>query len=47
MIKKIGTLAREELLEIYSSRIFLELNVKVRKNWRNDNEQIKSFGYKK
>ncbi|MGL5640221.1 MAG: GTPase Era [Mycoplasmoidaceae bacterium] len=47
MIKKIGTLAREELLEIYNSKIFLELNVKVRKNWRNDNEQIKSFGYKK
>ncbi|MGL4616740.1 MAG: GTPase Era [Mycoplasmoidaceae bacterium] len=47
MIKKIGTLAREELLEIYSSKIFLELNVKVRKNWRNDNEQIKNFGYKK
>ena len=47
MIKKIGTLARVELLEIYSSWIFLELNVKGWKNWRNANEQIKSLGYKK
>ncbi|MGL4647373.1 MAG: GTPase Era [Mycoplasmoidaceae bacterium] len=47
MIKKIGTLARKELLEIFDSKIYLELNVKVKKNWRNNNDFIIDFGYKK
>ncbi len=40
MIKKIGTLAREELEFFTGKKIFLDLNVKVRKNWRNDDFTI-------
>lgn len=36
MIKEIGTLAREEIEFFTGRRVFLDLHVKVRKNWRND-----------
>lgn len=45
MIKEIGTKARQELLKIYDSKIFLKLYVKVAKNWRDDNTKLKEFGY--
>lgn len=44
VIKEVGTSARKELESLLNSRIHLELHVKVRKKWR-DNEQIlKSLG---
>lgn len=46
-IKQIGIDARKELNEIYDCKIFLETNVKVRKNWRNNDTMIREFGYKK
>lgn len=46
-IKEIGTDSRKELLKIFDTKIFLELNVKVRKKWRDDNLMIASLGYKK
>ncbi|HEW92696.1 MAG TPA: GTPase Era [Thermotogaceae bacterium] len=36
MIKKIGILSREEIEFFTSKKVFLDLHVKVRKNWRND-----------
>ncbi|MBC8267044.1 MAG: GTPase Era [Flavobacteriales bacterium] len=44
-IKRIGTEARRELERFFDKKIFLETVVKVKKNWRDDNRQLKSFGY--
>ncbi len=44
-IKGIGMAAREELEMILGSKIFLELWVKVKENWRDRENYIRSFGY--
>ena len=44
MLKKIGTAARLELEKIAQKKIFLELYVKVVKNWQKDSAFIKSLG---
>ena len=44
-IKRIGTEARTDLEHILGTRVFLDLSVKVRKNWRRDANQIRRFGY--
>ena len=44
-IKRIGSEARADLERIVGSRIFLDLSVKVKKNWRRDASQIRRFGY--
>ena len=44
-IKRIGTEARRELERFLGKKIFLETPVKVKKNWRNDDRQLKQFGY--
>ena len=44
-IKRIGTEARRELEQFLGKKIFLETPVKVKKNWRNDDRQLKQFGY--
>ena len=44
-IKRIGTEARRELERFFDKKIFLEIVVKVKKNWRDDDRQLKSFGY--
>jgi len=36
MLKKIGTLAREEMERMFGRRIYLELFVKVQPQWRKD-----------
>lgn len=46
-IKKLGILIRAKLSEIYDCKLFLQSFVKVKKNWRDDNEIIKDLGYKK
>ena len=45
MLKKIGTLAREDIEKMLDKRVFLELWVKVRPDWRNSANQIKNFGF--
>ena len=45
MLKKIGTGARIELEKITQKKIFLELFVKVQKNWLKDKNALKEFGY--
>jgi len=43
-LKEIGTEARKDLEGFFGRKIFLELHVKVRKNWRDDEETLKSLG---
>ncbi|MBE5032934.1 GTPase Era [Gallalistipes aquisgranensis] len=45
MLKKVGTQAREELEKFLGKKVFLQLFVKVNDNWRNDERQLKRFGY--
>ena len=45
MIKKIGQTAREELESFFESRVFLELRVKVDKNWSKDPRSLRRLGY--
>lgn len=45
MLKKIGTQARLELENMTDKKVYLELYVKVQKNWLKDKNLIKSFGY--
>ena len=44
-IKKIGTEAREEISKKIGARVYLELWVKVKEDWRNNPNSVKSFGY--
>lgn len=44
-IKQIGTEARADLEQLLGTQVFLDLNVKVKKNWRRDASQIRRFGY--
>jgi GTP-binding protein Era len=46
MLKKIGTTARQEIEAMSERKVFLELRVKVRKNWRDNEQALKWFGYK-
>ncbi len=45
MLKKIGSLAREEMEKILGTKVFLELWVKVKPDWRNNNSILKTLGY--
>lgn len=44
-IKKLSTAARKKIEEFVDHPIFLQMNVKVRENWRDDDRQLKHFGY--
>ncbi|MCL2530071.1 MAG: GTPase Era [Coriobacteriia bacterium] len=44
-IKTIGSEARKDLEHLLGASVYLDLRVKVRKNWRKDAHQIKRFGY--
>ena len=44
-IKKIGTEASEEISKKIGARVYLELWVKVKEDWRNNPNSVKSFGY--
>ncbi len=44
-LKRVGTEARKDLEKFFKKKVFLELYVKVNKNWRNDGKQLKRFGY--
>lgn len=45
MLKKIGSFARTEIEKMTGRKIYLRLWVKVRKNWRNDENMLNRFGY--
>jgi GTP-binding protein Era len=46
MLKRIGTTARHEIEEMSGRKVFLELRVKVLKEWRKDEKAMKRLGYK-
>lgn len=45
VLKKVGTLARRELEDLLETKIFLELYVKVKKDWREDLSLLQELGY--
>jgi len=45
MIKRIGTQARQELTPLLETRVYLDLRVKVLKDWRNDEALLRRLGY--
>src|SRR5258705_2025357 len=47
MMKSIGSAARKEIEEMSGRKVFLELRVKVQKDWRNDPNALKQLGYVK
>ena len=44
-IKKVGTDSRIDLEGFFNKKIFLDLQVKVNKNWKSSDKQLKKFGY--
>ncbi len=45
MLKRVGTLARKDIETFFDKRVFLELYVKVEKDWRNQENKLRAFGY--
>jgi len=45
-LKKVGTEARKDLEAFFEKKVFLEMYVKVEKDWRNKDTKLKGFGYK-
>lgn len=45
-IKKIGTYAREDIEKILDARVFLDLYVRVKENWRDSEFNINNLGYR-
>jgi GTP-binding protein Era len=45
MLKKIGTEARKDIEKFFDKHVYLELFVKVEKDWRNRENKLRSFGY--
>jgi GTP-binding protein Era len=46
MIKRIGEEARVELERFFDARVYLDLHVKVRANWRENNRVLDDLGLK-
>ena len=44
-IKKIGTQSRIDIERFFNKKVFLDLQVKVNKNWRSSDSELKRFGY--
>jgi GTPase len=44
-IKKLGIAARADIEAFFGEQVFLDLNVKIKENWRNDDKMLKFFGY--
>lgn len=44
-IKKVGIQAREDIERFFGKKVFLELFVKVEKDWRNRENKLREFGY--
>lgn len=44
-LKKVGTESRKDIEDFFGKKIFLELYVKVEKDWRNKDIKLKNFGY--
>ena len=45
-LKKVGSMARKDLERFFEKKLFLEIFVKVEKDWRNRDNILRNFGYK-
>lgn len=45
MLKEIGTLARIDIEKLLGAKVYLEIFVKVEKDWTKDKKLLKEFGY--
>ena len=45
MLKKVGTSARIDMEKFLDKKVFLELYVKVDKDWRDEDSKLKRYGY--
>ena len=45
MLKRIGSYARTDIEKLLDKKVFLEMWVKVKEDWRNSNFLLKEFGY--
>ena len=45
MLKKIGTYAREDAEQLFGAKVFLDLWVRVKENWRDNRALLCNFGY--
>ena len=45
MLKRVGTKARKDIEKFFEKKVFLELYVKVEKDWRNQENKLRAFGY--
>ncbi len=44
-LKKVASQSRTDLEKFFNQKVFLEINVKVVKDWRKKSQQLKNFGY--
>ncbi len=44
-VKRVGMQARDDLEALLGAKVFLDLSVKVKRNWRSDEAQLRAFGY--
>ncbi len=45
-LKKVGAMARKDIEKFFDKKVFLEIFVKVEKDWRNRDSLLKNFGYR-
>ena len=45
MLKRVGTEARKDIEKFFEKKVYLELYVKVEKDWRNQENKLRAFGY--
>ncbi|MDH8702325.1 GTP-binding protein Era [Dysgonomonadaceae bacterium PH5-43] len=45
-LKKVGSMARKDIERFFDKKVFLEIFVKVEKDWRSRDNMLRSFGYK-
>jgi GTP-binding protein Era len=45
MLKRVGTAARKDIEAFFGKKVFLEIFVKVEKDWRNNQRDLDAFGY--
>jgi len=45
-LKRLGTAARKDIEPFVQSDVYLQLHVKVRKDWRDQESYLKSYGYR-
>ncbi len=47
MLKKVSTLARQDMERFMGTKVYLQTWVKVKENWRDNPSAIQNFGYRK